>query len=219
MKKLFFILTLFVTILFAKNPQVYAALGDVIYNNVQNIEKLQEIEKFQSIQTEIEVYLQKVKQVKQDGFALEQGDKSVDKKNYLNHLRSLSKRNDYFVHAAREAFRNSMKQEDSKTFEKIINTGLINTEKYQEKILAYYMQHQDDVNATGVIQDYLDKEAKEKKLQRKYYKSKKQLEAEKIRRIREADKIKQAELEKKLDEEVKQKKENIRKEQERSLFH
>jgi hypothetical protein len=204
------------------NPKVYAALGDVIYNNALKIEKLKEITLFADQQSEIDSYLSQVEKLKEQGYKIERGDKTIDKKVYLNKLRELSKTNDYYARYARKVFRDAIKQEDSDTFEKIINTGFIDTKRNKDKIINYYFAHQEEVNPEGVIQAYLDEDAKlraKREAQRKYYKTKRQLEEEKIRRIRKNDAEKQAALEKKLEEEVIRKKEEIIKEQKTELFH
>ena len=228
MKKLFLIITILSTFLFAqgatlqKNPKVYAALGDVLYNNLDEIEKLKEIDTFSPYNSEINRYIRDLSKLKKEGFRIEAGDATIDKKEYLNKLREFSKKNDYFVSLARNSFKKSLRDQDSKTFEKIINSGLIDTQRNKEKIIDYYFEHQEDVNASGVIQSYLDEDAKlraKREKQRRYYKTKKQLEAEKIKRIRANDKKKQEELEKKLDAEVTKKKREIRAEQKKELFN
>ena len=228
MKKLFLIITILSTLLLAqdinlqKNPRVYAALGNVLYNNLPEIEKLKEIDTFSQYTSEINRYIRDLSKLKKKGFAIEAGNVTIDKKAYLNKLREFSKKNDYFVSLARNSFKKSLSDQDSKTFEKIINTGLIDTQRNKEKIIDYYFEHQEDINASGVIQSYLDEDAKlraKREKKRRYYKTKKQLEAEKIKRIRANDKRKQEELEKKLDAEVTKKKKEIRAEQKKELFN
>ncbi len=228
MKKLFLIITILSTFLLAqdatlqKTPRVYAALGDVLYNNLDEIEKLKEIDTFSSYNSEINRYMRDLSKLKKEGFRIEEGDATIDKKEYLNKLREFSKKNDYFVFLARKSFKKSLRDQDSKTFEKIINTGLIDTQRNKDKIIDYYFEHQEEINASGVIQSYLDEDAKlraKREKQRRYYKTKKQLEAEKIKRIRANDKKKQEELEKKLDAEVTKKKKEIRAEQKKELFN
>ena len=230
MKKILLILTILSSIVYSQsiknisevNPKVYAALGDVIYNNVSKIEKLKEMKIYEVLNEEIDIYTLKVSDLKKEGFLLEGGDKSIDKKLYLNTLRELSKYNDQYIRSAKSNFRDAVKNEDSETFEKIINTGLIDTQRHKDKIINYYFAHQEDVNASGVIQGYLDADAKlraEREAKRKYYKTKKQLEEEKIKRIRKTDKEEQAKLEKQLEDEVIKKKEEIIKEQKSELFN
>lgn len=223
MKNLLLFLTIAFTFLNAnENPKVYSALGDVIYDNAPKVEKLKTIKIYEAKLVDIDTYMQSVEKLKEEGFALENGDTNIDKKVYLNTLRKLSKEYDQYIRNARKSFSESVKNEDSKTFEKIINTGLIDTTRNKDKIISYYFAHQEDVNASGVIQGYLDQDAKlraEREAKRKYYKTKKQLEEEKIKRIRQTDKEEQAKLEKKLEEEVIKKKEDIIKEQKSELFN
>jgi len=216
------IMYLFTLALFAQNPKVYAALGDVIYNNVDKIANLTTVKEYQKYTTTINKYTKDVKKTKKDGFCIESGKKCINKKEYLDKLRTLSRTNDYFVHSVKRNFASSMKENNNLLFSKIINSGLLNTQKNKETIINYYYENKDDINATGVIQAFLDKDAELKRLkdaQRKKYKTKKMLEEEKIKRIRKNDMLKQEKLEKKLQDEVERKKIEIREEQQKSLFH
>ena len=199
-----------------RNPAVYSALGDVIYGNFQKIELLKEIEKYSKLKEKIDTYVKEVNSVKKIGYAIESGDKTLDKEEYLEKLRVLSKTNDYFQRTVIDSFKSSMIDEDNNLFSKTINSGLIDSDKYKSKILEYYFAHCADINATGVIQRYLDEDAKLKKKEAKSKRTritKKQIQEAKIRRIREKDKLKQETLHKTLEEELIQKKKDIRKEQ------
>ncbi len=216
------LLFLFSTLLFSSNPIVYAALGDVIYNNVQSIKKLKEIEYYQAMHDNIDAYLLEVEETKKMGFAIENGDKSLDKKVYLQKLRALSKQNDTFVRNANTAFKQSLEDVDSTLFAQLVNSGLINTKKHKDEILEYYYGHKEDINVTGVIENYLESDrklAQSKQKRNQYVKTKKMKEAEKIRRIRKQDLQEQEKLEQKLDAEVNRKKLEIRKEQKKELFN
>ena len=216
------IMYFFTLILFAQNPKVYAALGDVIYNNVDKISNLKKIEEYKQYTEKINKYIKNVKQTKKDGFDIESGKRHIDKKEYLNRLRTLSQSNDFFVRSVKKNFSKSMKENNNQLFSKIVNSSLLNTKKNKNIIINYYYKNMDDINASGVIQTFLDKDAELKKLkdaQRKKYKTKKMLEEEKINRIRKNDILKQEELEKKLQDEVQRKKIEIREEQQKNLFH
>ena len=78
--------------------------------------------------------------------------------------------------------------------------------------------HSEDVNASGVIQKYLDEDTKSKKKSYSYEQAKKLRQEAKIRRIREDDEKRQAKLEKELTQEVKMKKLEIRENQKKELF-
>jgi len=218
--KIIIILSLLSLFLMAKNPKVYAALGDVIYNNVDSISKLQHIEDFKIYNSKIQKYIVDVAASKSVGFSLDDGDNSVDKIAYLKNLRVLSKENDFYVRSSKASFKTSMKNEDSELFSEIINTGLIDTDRYKDEIINYYMFHAEDINSSGVIQGYLDKDEalrKQRLANMKKYKSKAQLQAERIRYIREKDREKQAAIEKSLQEEVDRKKIEIRANQKKEL--
>jgi len=204
-----------------KAPNVYSALGDVIYGNIDSIVKLQELDAFKSFSEKINNYSKSVEKSKAIGFDIESGDKYIDKATYLEKLRTLSKENDYFVRSVKSAYQSSIERQDSKLFLETVNSGLVDTDKNRDQIVEYYLKHSQDINASGVIQKYLDEDAqlKKKKKSYDYAKAKRLHDEAKIRRIREEDKKKQAELEKELTEEVKQKKIEIRENQKKELFH
>ncbi|MEN8304323.1 MAG: hypothetical protein ABFQ64_09650 [Campylobacterota bacterium] len=237
MKKIMITISLFATILMAessdintvkkdinttqKAPDVYAALGDVIYGNIDNIVKLKELDAFKSFSEKINSYSRDVEKSKAIGFDIEAGNKNIDEVVYLETLRTLSKENDYFVRSVKSAYKSSLEKQDSKLFLDTVNSGLIDTDKNRDQIVEYYLKHSEDINASGIIQKFLDEDAKIKSKRKSYSyeKAKKLREEAKIRRIREDDRKKQAQLEKELTEEVQQKKLEIRENQKKELFN
>ncbi len=220
MKKLF-ILFLLATLLLAKNPNVYAALGDVIYDNAIKIEKLKSIAEYSSSSNIIDRYISSVNKLKEEGFKIEAGDKTLDNRKYLNKLRELSKTNDFFVRQVYKTYKMALKNEDSWLLSQMINSGLMDTEKYKEEIVEYYMTHSDVMDTKGIIQKYLDEDEK-LRAQQKLSKIKVGLSREemlnaKIRRLRENDKLKQEAIKKSLEEEVAHEKVKIREEQIKEL--
>lgn len=221
MLKIFF-LSIFSTLLFSSNPIVYARLGDVIYNNVQSINSLKSIQFFEPQYKEIDAYVSKVQNTKAIGFAIENGNQLVDKKDYLQSLRSLSKKNDKFIRSANVTFKSSLENEDSILFAQLVNSGLINTKKYKKEILSYYYGHEEDIDVTALIETYIEEDKKHglsTKKYNQYLKAKKRKEKEKIYRIRKQDIYDQIKLEKKLNDEVKRKKLEIQKERKKELFY
>ena len=98
---------------------------------------------------------------------------------------------------------------------------MIDTKAHKKEILNYYFAHSKDINASGVIQTYLDESEALKRKREAMYKrnmSKKLREEQKIKRLRARDKEHQLELEKKLDQAVEKKKKEIRKEQKEELI-
>jgi len=215
-------LSIFSTLLFSSNPIVYAQLGDVIYNNVQSIHSLKSIQCFKAQYKEIDAYVSKVDNTKAIGFAIENGNQLFDKKDYLQTLRTLSKKNDKFMRSANTTFVQSLENEDSKLFAQLVNSGLIDTKKYKKEILTYYYGHEEDMNVTDLIESYIEEDKKHglsTKKYSQYLKAKKRKEKEKIHRIRKQDIYDQKRLEKKLNDEVKRKKQEIQKEKNKELFH
>jgi len=220
------IITIFVTLLNAQNsvsehnPKAYSALGDVIYDNVNKIESLNTIEFYNIYKDDIEKYVKAVQTAKIAGTDLDLGKNSSNKKEYLNSLRALSKKNDFFLRSVRSSYNSSIKTEDSVLFSAIINSGLIDTDEHKQEIIDYYFAHIEDINSSGVIQIFLDQDSKLKALkeaQSRRYKSRKTREEEKIKRIRENDRIAQEKLEKKLQKDLEKQKLEIRENQEKEL--
>ena len=220
MRNFFLYFLLLSTLLFAQNPIAYAALGDVIYDNVDKIENLKNIDEYKIYDKKIDKYVADVKQAKEEGFALENGSDSVTKQAYLNKLRALAKTNDFFVRSVASSYDAAKKQEDSRRFSQLINSGLLDVSERKKEIVDYYFAHAQDMNTTGLIQSYLDADAKlraKKEAQQKRYKSKKEREAERIRQIRENDRRTKEKLENKLQKELKEKKLEIREYQKEEL--
>ena len=205
----------------ALNPKAYARLGDTIYNNANNIKNLISIGDYYLYVDDINKYLQSVNAAKQEGLLLDANSSPQEKKRYLSKLRKLSAMNDYYVRMAETSLENSIANQDSLLFSKIINTGLIDTKRYKKEILDYYFKHTKEVEPTGVIKMFLDEskalQRKREALERKN-RSKQLHEQEKIKRLRERDKKRQLELENKLDKAVEKKKMEIRKEQKAELI-
>ena len=204
-----------------KAPDVYSALGDVIYGNIDNIVKLKELDAFKSFSEKINNYSKNVEKSKRVGFDIESGNKNIDEATYLETLRTLSKENDYFVRSVNSAYKSSIEKQNNKLFIETVNSGLVDTDKNRDQIVEYYLKHSEDINASGIIQKYLDEDAKAKSKKKSYdyAKAKKLRDEAKIKRIREDDKKKQAQLEKDLTEEVQQKKLEIRENQKKELFN
>lgn len=213
---------LYTTFLLADNPLIFSALGDVIYDNAKNINNLKSISQYNPEINKINKYLSDVKKTKENGFSIERGDKTMNKMEYLNHLRALSETNDHFVRSAKNNFKYALSKEDTPFFLKIINSGLIDTKKSKKKIIDYYVAHSKDIKVSGLLQSLLDKNKKlkvRKEAKKKLYQTKKMIEEARIRRIRKQDKEKQEALEKKLEDELKAKKTKIIQEQKSELFN
>ena len=205
--------------LYAQNPKVYSSLGDVIYDNLDKIESLKKIDNYKTFSFKIDQYSKDVDKTKKLGFAIESGEMVKTKLEYLDKLRELSNINDYFFRSAYISFEKSIDNQDNNLFIDIVNTGMIDTKKNKVKILNYYNLHSEDINSSGLIQNMIDEEKTKKTKKKSYYKTKKQIDEAKIRRIRASDKYKREMMEQKLQKELELKKENIRKEQERELFN
>jgi hypothetical protein len=211
----------FTFLLFANNPTVFSALGDVIYNNAPKIEKLKNVQGFKKYSFKINNYLDEVERAKQDGFALEKHHNNELRRNYLNELRALAKVNDFFNRMAYNVYDKAKEENNTTVFLSILDTGLINVEAHKKEIVEYYFMHRDDINSTGTViekllnEDEKLREKKENEFKRK--KSKKAKELERIRYLREKDKMQQERLQERLNKELKEKQEQIQEEQKEEL--
>lgn len=157
-----FILCVISALLIAQNPKTYSSLGDILYDNSLNIEKLKEIEIYAQYGDKIEGYLNDIKSVKELGFEVDKADNSDEKKRYLNRLRELSKTNDFFVKSVSSNFFFSIKSVDSKLFLQMVNSKMLDTEKYRSEIMKYYNLYSDEITPFDIMQDFL---ATDKKVQ------------------------------------------------------
>ena len=214
------LLLLLLATLLSANPKIYSALGDVVYDNVQMIEELKNISEFKEQERQIDEYVKSVHLAKEIGFSIEMGTQELNKKEYLETLRELSKINDMFFRQAQKMYKNSIEQEDTILWSKIINSGLIDIQKYKDEILEFYFAHSQKIDAKGVIQNFLDED---KKLKTKNTNKKddllikKESQEDKIKRIREKDKLKQESIQKILEEELKKNKTEIKSDQVKKL--
>jgi len=196
------------TFLSANNPKPYAALGDIIFNNVEKINSLQKLVLYKSYVKDISEYVLEVENTKKKGFLLELNKAKITNKEYLIKLRELSKTNDYFLRSIRSNYKKSMDTDNYALFSEIINCGLIDIKKNKDEIIDYYYKHQEDIDARGVIESLLAEDTKLKALkdaQKKRSKNKKIQEEKEVKRIREIDRKAQEDLEIKLQNELQDK--------------
>lgn len=203
----------------ADNPAIYSALGDKIYKNAKQIEKLVALEEFQVYKDKIIAYVKEVKSTKAKGFAIQDGDKSISKGEYLQELRTLSKTNDFFVQNIKTNFKYALKNKDNELFVNSVDSGLLDTQRYEKDIRTYYYKHEDEINEYGHIMGKLVNGYESIKVKKKVYKgkSKQEVQDEKMKRIRQKDKNKQKAIQKSLEDELLKKKVKIREEQKEEL--
>jgi len=221
MYKLLF-LSLFFTSLYAINPKAYASLGDTIYNNLQGIKKLTSISDCYLYVDDIKRYIVDVNAVKKEGFLLNANSSPKEGQAYLRKLRNLASVYDKYVRVSEKLFNNSIENGDTLLFTKILNTGLIDLNEHKNEILKYYSRHKNEINASGVLKEFLVKSMKSTKknqIEVKRESAKMLHEAQKIKRLRERDKKYQVALEKRLDNIVKKKKKEIRKKERAELIN
>lgn len=219
MLKIVLLLVLTLT-LYASNPKIYAALGDLIYNNEPKISKLAELQIYRANRETIENYSKEVQRVKEMGMLAEKSKDKKLQKEYLIRLRKLSKENDFFIRSANKNYEKALQTQQSEDFVGLVNSGLIETNARKEEILNYYYEHKEEIDLTGVLEEYVkeDKELKKKRdIKSVKKRTKEALAREKIERIRKNDLEAQKRLELRLQEELTEKKSAIRKDQAEAL--
>ena len=218
----FLLLVLFVPLyLFASSstyPKAYNTLGDKIYANVTKIERLKSIDALNELHHTIDRYLKEVQQTKALGFKVDSKERDNVRLEYLAYLRKHKKSYEFFLHRVRSAYELAKKEKNYKLFETLVQVDLLDRREYKQDILEYYHRYSRYIEPQSVLQEFLDEEALRKK--KKYKpKTKQQMQEEKLRRIRHNDQLEREALEKRLEKELREKKEAIRKNQEKELFN
>lgn len=219
MKKILIISMLSLT-LFAKNPSIYSQLGDTVYNNSTAIEKLSGIEEFSSYKKEIQEYIIDVESTKKEGFAIESGDKSVDDAHYLKKLRELYKKDRNFLRISETAFKESMKNDNVRLFEQLINSGAVELQEYEKSIIEFYTMHKDEISLSDEPRLFVEESLKQSRseIEAREAARKRESEAERIRWLREKDKKKEERERKLIEEELLKQKREIREYQKEELL-
>ncbi len=226
MKKYVLLLTLTLT-LFAQNPKSFAALGDVLYNDINKFENLKEMASMQEYKTAIDAYIVSAKETKKMGFAIDienakdDKDATVDGKEYLKALRNLSTEHDTIIDNSRTRFEEAMGDEDSETINGMINYGVIEVEDYQDKLIRYYDEFGEDQNLSSLVTMYAEHMASLNKDNNATQLTNVQREAReneaRIKRMRAQDKAKTEALEKSVEEEKVREKKKVLNEQKKEL--
>ena len=226
MKKYLLLLTLSLS-LFAQNPKSFAALGDVIYNDVAKFEKLKEMASMQEYRTAIVAYIVSVNETKKMGFAIDienakdDKDTTVDGKEYLKALRNLSSEHDVIIDNSRTRFKEAMGDEDSETINGMIDYGVIEIEDYKDELIRYYEEFGEDQNLSSLELMYAKHINGLKKDDNRTVVSNTQKEAHdneaRIKRMRAQDKAKTDALEKSVEEEREREKRKVLSEHKKEL--
>jgi len=218
MKK-FILLLLSSLALLAQTPKVYSSLGDGIYNHLYAIKNLKTIKSYEAQISTIDQYILEVNKAKKLGFAIESGLQKARFDEYLQTLRRLSKVNEQFIRGGKSSFEHSIQTKNNDLFIGIVNSGIIDTQGNKNIIMNYYNQHADDIDAQGVVQEFIDEEYERlhKDKPKKVFVDKDKIRKDRIKRLRANDKLKQEALEKKVLDEADEKKRLIIEEQKREL--
>ena len=150
MKK-YVLLLLTALTLFAENPKSFAALGDVIYDNVETFKQLESLPVMSPYSKDIEVYIKEATAVKKMGFALDAKEEGVVAKEYLAALRKLSAKHDKVIQFSRSSFSEAIEKEDAATVNYMILNGVIDPENYRSELINFYEEFGEDNNLSGIV--------------------------------------------------------------------
>ena len=219
MKKYILLLSLSLS-LFAQNPKAFAALGDVIYDDVAKFEDLKNMASMQDAETSIDSYITSAQSAKKMGLALDAKTDGIDAKSYLKVLRELSIERDTIISSSRDRFKEAIADEDGVTVNGMLSNGIINAENYKKELLNYYEEFGEDQNLSNVEPLYLEYLASLKKDDNVLL-SQEQIEAldnkARVTRMREKNKAKSEALARSVEEQKKQDKKEVLDEQKKAL--
>ncbi len=225
MKKYLLLLTLSLS-LFAQNPKSFAALGDVLYNDVNKFENLKEMASMQEFRVAIESYIASAAKTKKLGFAIdaqkaeEKKDTPTEGKEYLRALRELSTGHDAIIVNSRTRFKEALNDEDGVTINGMVDYGLIDTDNYKDELIHYYEEFAEDQNLSALDLMYTKHTNRFKDNNSTRHSNAQRTARENeasIKRMRAQDKAKNDALVKSVQEEKEREKKKVLNEQKREL--
>ena len=211
--KHFLLLLTFALSLFAQNPNSFAALGDVIYDDIEKFEKLKAMPSMKEYAQNIESYITTAKQTKKMGFSVDAKEEGVKAKDYLKALRELSLKHDAIIVTSRKRFDEAMTDEDSETVNLMLTYGVIDPENYKTELIAYYEEFGEDHNLSAVTplyEEHLKSIKKEDNVTKMSDAQREAIENEaRLIRLRARMKAKEESLEKSVKEEQEREKQKV----------
>ncbi len=220
MKRYLLLLTVTLSLL-AQNPKSFAALGDVIYDDIAKFEKLKQIASMHEFAADIDSYIALAKQTQKIGFAIDAKDSAVDAKQYLKALRQLSTEHDAIIVSSRARFKEAMSDEDGVTINAMIHCGVIKIDDYEDALIRYYEEFSEDQNLSSLevmYNRYADNLNKDKNSSSLSAAQREARENEaRIKRMREQNKAKTDALESSVKEEKEREKQKVLNEQKKEL--
>ncbi|MBU1626414.1 hypothetical protein KKB18_03520 [bacterium] len=219
MKKLLLALLISFSV-YAQNPVIFAALGDVIYNDVDKFGKLSNLPAMRDFKPAIDEYLILADKSKKMGFAVDSNDGSGDAKVYLKELRSLSTKHDTIVLNARKRFEEAIQDQDSETMSSMIKIGIVNPKDYKNQLIQYYEDYSEDQNLSVIeplYKEYKFKLSCEENASKSGAEAAKNAEAEVVNRMRATDKASKEALTRSVKEECDREKQSVIQEQKKAL--
>ena len=149
MKK-YIVLLLTALTLFAENPKSFAALGDLVFDDVETFQQLESLPVMASHTKELDAYIKEANRVKKMGFALDAKEDGVVAKEYLAALRKLSAQHDKVIQFSRSTFSEAIEKEDTATVNYMVVSGVIDPENYRSELINFYEEFGEDNNLSGI---------------------------------------------------------------------
>jgi hypothetical protein len=207
--------------LWAANPLAFSGLGNVIYDGMEKVAQLGDAQAVSSHHENIGKYLEKCERAKDEGYALDRrAPGAMDKKAYLELLRSLNNEYEFYVRTANVALNRTIEENNFAAFSELIKTDLIDIDKNSEQIISFYEMHRNG----GVLQeidDYIDFQKQLKELEQKEKAKRQQLyddyRQRRIDQVHARQKAKKEAHRKAVEEETRRKKEELHRRQEEEL--
>jgi len=216
MKKL--LLTLLISVpMYAQNPVIFAALGDVIYNDADKFGQLADLTIMHDYKPVIDDYLESVEKSKKMGFAVDSNDTAIDAKGYLKELRLLSTKHDAIVLNAQKRFEEAMQDEDSETITNMIKIGIVNPQEYKNQLIQYYEDYAEDQNLSIIEPMYKEYKLACEENASKPGNAEAAKNEEVINRMRATDKASKEALTRSVKEECEREKQSVMQEQKKAL--
>ncbi len=151
---IFFSLQIFASTSIGLNPKSYALLGNVIYNNTQDLEKLSQLSSFQDKKLKINDYILRCNKCKSEGFLIDNGDKKYNSNEYYNKLRTLSIENDLYIKLANDKFFEAIESENTKLFIDLVDLSIVDKENISDKLKDFIALHVRELKETLYYKDH-----------------------------------------------------------------
>ena len=158
--KLYTFLLLLSFTLYAQNPQVFAQLGDQIYNDITPLQTLSQEPSLQKLAGPIHGFTTSALKIKEMGYKIDNKEEGSDAKAYLISLRELSVERDALSLAVKSIFEEAITKGDEERVTVILKSGLVEQEAYTEELVTFYDEYCEEDNSSILGTLYLEYQLK-----------------------------------------------------------